>query len=159
MAKFFRGAADDGGTLEYIFETDQRDVPATVTKDKVAEIAAEFMTTFYHVQIGALETQELRTAPTPFWLVCFSDAIKGPLRQLFFVVVMPDGTIIEPRVAKRLWDECRVRNDPCVGIETTGIVRYGLFMISNEIPIVFATLCAVSRRSSGTRYFTAIVSV
>jgi hypothetical protein len=64
--------------------------------------AAEFMTTFYHVQIGALETQELRTAPTPFWLVCFSDTIKGPLRQLFFVVVMPDGTIIEPRVAKRL---------------------------------------------------------
>ena len=41
----YRGAAGDGGTLEYIFETDQRDVPATVTKDKVAEIAAEFMTT------------------------------------------------------------------------------------------------------------------
>src|ERR1700730_14731813 len=76
----YRGAAGDGGTLEYIFETDQRDVPATVTKDKVAEIAAEFMTTFYHVQIGALETQELRTAPTPFWLVCFSAASKGPLR-------------------------------------------------------------------------------
>jgi hypothetical protein len=35
----FRGAAHDGGTLEYIFETDQRDVPATVTKDKAAEIA------------------------------------------------------------------------------------------------------------------------
>jgi hypothetical protein len=60
------------------------------------------MTTFYHVQIGTLETQELRTAPTPFWLVCFSDTIKGPLRRLFFVVVMPDGTIIEPRVVKRL---------------------------------------------------------
>ena len=69
---------------------------------RLTEIAAEFMTTFYHVQIGALETQELRTSPTPFWLVCFSDTIKGPLRQLFFVVVMPDGTIIEPRVAKRL---------------------------------------------------------
>jgi hypothetical protein len=49
-----------------------------------------------------LETQELRTAPMPFWLVSFSDTVKGPLRQLFFVVVMPDGTIIEPRVVKRL---------------------------------------------------------
>jgi hypothetical protein len=98
----YRGAADDGGTLEYIFETDQRDVPATVTKDKVAEIAAEFMATFYQVQVGALETQELRTAPTPFWLVCFSDTIEGRLRQLFFVVVMPDGTVVEPRVARRL---------------------------------------------------------
>jgi hypothetical protein len=97
----YRDAADDGGTLEYIFETDQRDAPASASKDKVAEIAAEFMTTFYHIQIGALETQELRTAPTQFWLVCFSDTIKGPLRRLFFVVITPDGAIIEPRVAKR----------------------------------------------------------
>jgi hypothetical protein len=35
------------------------------------------MTTFYHVQVGALETQEFRTTPAPFWLVCFSDTIKG----------------------------------------------------------------------------------
>jgi hypothetical protein len=62
----YRGAAKDGGTLEFIFETDQRDVPATATKEKVAEIAADFMTTFYGVQVGALETQELRTQPVPF---------------------------------------------------------------------------------------------
>jgi hypothetical protein len=35
--------------------------PDTVTKEKAAEIAADFMTTFYHVQVGALETQEFRT--------------------------------------------------------------------------------------------------
>jgi len=34
-------------------------------------IAADFMTTFYHVQVGALENQEFRTTPAPFWLVCF----------------------------------------------------------------------------------------
>jgi hypothetical protein len=45
------------------------------------------MTVFYHVQIGALDTQEFRTTPVPFWLVCFSDAVKGPLRQMFFVVL------------------------------------------------------------------------
>jgi hypothetical protein len=31
------------------------------------------MTTFYHEQVGSLETQEFRTTPEPFWLVCFSD--------------------------------------------------------------------------------------
>jgi hypothetical protein len=98
----YRGAADDGGTLKYIFETDQRDVPATATKDKVAEIAAEFMTTFYHVQIGALETPGASDRADAVLVGLFSDTIKGPLRQLFFVVVMPDGTIIEPRVAKQL---------------------------------------------------------
>jgi hypothetical protein len=73
-----------------------------VSKERVAEIAANFMTTFYGIQVGALETQELRTSPIAFWLVCFSDTIKGPLRQLFFVVVLPDGRVVEPSVAKRL---------------------------------------------------------
>ena len=98
----YRGAARDGGTLEYVFESDQQSLPQTVTKEKVAEIAANFMTAYYAIQVGALETQELRTSPIPFWLVCFTDTSKGPLRQLFFVVVLPDGTVVEPRVAKRL---------------------------------------------------------
>ena len=98
----YRGAAKNGGTLEYVFETDGQDVPQTVTKEKVAEIAADSMTSFYGVQVGALENQEFRTTPVPFWLVCFSDTIKGPLRQMFFVVVLPDGKVVEPSVSKRL---------------------------------------------------------
>src|ERR1700675_229996 len=98
----YRGAARDGGTLEYVFETDEKDLPQTVAKEKVAEIAADFMTVFYHIQIGALETQEFRTTPVPFWLVSFSETVKGPLRQMFFVVLLPDGTVVEPRVARRL---------------------------------------------------------
>ena len=39
------------------------------------------MATFDHVQVGALETQEFRITPAPFWLVCFSDTIKGPMRR------------------------------------------------------------------------------
>jgi hypothetical protein len=78
----YRGAAIDGGTLEYIFETDEQDVPKTVSKEKAAEIAADFVTTFYHAQIGALETQEFRTQPVPFWLVSFSDTTKGPMRRV-----------------------------------------------------------------------------
>jgi hypothetical protein len=98
----YRGAAKDGGTLEYVFEAGEQNSPNAVTKGKVAEIAADFMTTFYHVQVGALETQEFRTQPVPFWLVCFSDTIKGPLRQLFFVLLLPDGAVVVPSVEKRL---------------------------------------------------------
>ena len=35
------------------------------------------MTTFYHAQIGAIESQEFRTSPLPHWLFCFSDAINA----------------------------------------------------------------------------------
>jgi hypothetical protein len=96
----YRGAAKDGGTLEYAFEGGEQNSPNAVPKEKAAEIAADFMTTFYHVQVGALETQEFRTQPVPFWIVCFSDTIKGPLRQMFFVVLLPDGTVVVPRVGK-----------------------------------------------------------
>jgi hypothetical protein len=71
-----------------------------VTEKKVAEIAADFMTSYFGVQVGALETQEFRTTPLPFWLVCFSDTIKRPLRQMFFVVVLPDGKVVKPSVSK-----------------------------------------------------------
>src|SRR5580692_5687863 len=98
----YRGAAKDGGTLEYVFEANEQNSPNAVTKEKAAEIAADFMTAFYHVQVGALETQEFRTTPVPFWLVCFLDTVKGRLRQMFFVVLFPDGTVVEPRVSKRM---------------------------------------------------------
>src|SRR6476620_3324553 len=98
----YRGAAKDGGTLEYVFDAGEQNSPNAVTKEKAAEIAADFMTTFYHVQVGALETQEFRTTPVPFWLVCFSDTIKGPMRQMYFVVLLSDGTVVVPRVEKRL---------------------------------------------------------
>jgi len=96
----YRGAAKDRGTLEYLFEAGEQNSPNAITKEKPAEIAADFMTTFYHVQVGALETQEFRTHPVPFWLVCFSDTVKGALRQLFFVVLLPDGTVVVPRVER-----------------------------------------------------------
>jgi hypothetical protein len=95
-------AAKDGGTLEYVFEAGEQNSPNAITKEKVAEIAADFTTTFYHVQVGALETQELRTQPVPFWLVCFSDAVKGPIKNMFFVVLLPDGTVVVPKVENRL---------------------------------------------------------
>jgi hypothetical protein len=98
----YRGTAKDGGTLEYVFEAGEQNSPNAVTKEKAAEIAADFMTTFYHVQVGALETQEFRTTPVPFWLVSFSDTNKGLMRQMFFVVLLPAGTVVVPRVEKRL---------------------------------------------------------
>ena len=45
---------------------DEQNVPKALTREKGAEIAAKFMTTFYHVQIGALETREFQTTPVPF---------------------------------------------------------------------------------------------
>jgi hypothetical protein len=60
-----------------------------VTREKVAEISVDFMTTFLPRtggRAGEAGKQEFRTNPVPFWLVCSLDTIKGPMRQMFFVV-------------------------------------------------------------------------
>lgn len=47
----YRGAGNDGGTLEYLFETDEPATQPTASKEKPAENAADFMKTFYHVHV------------------------------------------------------------------------------------------------------------
>ena len=80
----YRYHADDGREFEYVFETDEQNAPRTVREEKAAEIAAEWVTSFYHVQVGALETQEFLARPIAHWLFCFSDTIKGPNRTNIF---------------------------------------------------------------------------
>jgi hypothetical protein len=75
----YRGTADDGGRIDYIFETDDLSLPKTVSEEKVAEIAADWMTTFYQVQTGVLESQEFRTSPISEWLICFTETVQGPI--------------------------------------------------------------------------------
>jgi len=50
-----RGVAKDGGTLEYVLRLVNRILPMPSRKRKAAEIAADFMTTSYHVPVGAIE--------------------------------------------------------------------------------------------------------
>ena len=38
----YRGAARDGGTLQYIFDAGEQNFPNAVSKEKPAEIAADF---------------------------------------------------------------------------------------------------------------------
>ena len=66
----YRGAAKDGGTLEYVFEAGEQNSPDAVTKEKAAEIAADFMTTFYHIQVGEhWKRRNFGQCPVPFWLI------------------------------------------------------------------------------------------
>jgi hypothetical protein len=93
--------ASDGGTLEYLFEGGEQNSPNAVTQEKAAEIAADFMTTLPRTGRRVGDSRILHDT-VPFWLVSFSDTIKGPMRQMFFVVLLSDGTVVEPRVEKRL---------------------------------------------------------
>jgi hypothetical protein len=80
---------------KYVSETDEQHVPKTVSEEKAAEIAVDWMTAFYHVQTGAIESQQFKASPAPHWLLCFSDTVQGPIQRMFFVLSLPNGMVVE----------------------------------------------------------------
>jgi hypothetical protein len=88
--------ADTGGKFEAVFETGEQAVPQIISQEKGAEIAADFATNFYHIQVGTVATFQFRTKPIPYWLFGFSDPAKG--HQMFWVVVLPNGAVVKPQL-------------------------------------------------------------
>ena len=83
-------------------ETNEQSASKTVSDEKAAEIAVDWVTGFYHVQVGTIESREFRTRPVPHWLFCFSETIEGPIQRMYFVVLLPNGMAVEPKFAQRL---------------------------------------------------------
>jgi hypothetical protein len=73
-----------------------------VPKEKVAEIAADSMTSYSRLQIDALsrKTQDHTDSVLPR-VVFGHESIKGPARQISFFVVLPEHRF-ESSVAKQL---------------------------------------------------------
>jgi hypothetical protein len=81
----YRGAARDGRTLEYVFEAGEQNSPNAVTKEKAAEFAADFMTTFEKMVILGLRESKpfaIRAALSQPELMNLSPAVlpKMPLK-------------------------------------------------------------------------------
>jgi hypothetical protein len=75
----------------------------TVSEEKAAYIAMDWMRVFYGIQVGTMETQEFRTrANTTFGFSVFRTRLKEPIERMFFVVLLPSGMVVEPKVAERL---------------------------------------------------------
>ena len=77
----YRGAARDGGTLEYVFDSDAQSVLQTVTKEKVA---ADFMTTYYGVQVGAFG--DSRASPAADTVL--ARVLLGQRQRIFTAIVL-----------------------------------------------------------------------
>jgi hypothetical protein len=93
--------AEDGREFECVFETDEQSVPKTVGEEKATEIAMDWMSVFYHVLVGTIESREFRTRPIPHRPFCFSETIEGPIQRMYVVVLLPNGMVVEPKFAER----------------------------------------------------------
>ena len=88
----------DGRQFQYVFESSTDPSPRSITKEEATSIAANWVPTFYHLQLGSIENAEFRDKRLPHWLVCFADTANGPIRNLLFAVVLADGRIVQPTV-------------------------------------------------------------
>ena len=93
---------EDSRQFEYVFESSAEPSPRSITREEVTRIAANWMATFYHLQLGNFEYAEFYEKPVPHWLVCFTDTATDPIQRLLFAVVLPDGKIVQPRVSENL---------------------------------------------------------
>jgi hypothetical protein len=86
--------------VEYFFESDQRAVPKTATREQEAEIAADCITYFY----GIRRTGERRNFGLSRSILArlFFGRDQSAIKQLYFVVLLPDETVVGPRAEKQL---------------------------------------------------------
>jgi hypothetical protein len=98
----YRFQTKDGRQFQYEFESSTDPSPRSITKEEATRIAANWVPTFYHLQLGSIEYAEFYEKPLPHWLVCFADTVSGPIQHLLFAVVLPDGTIVQPSFSEGL---------------------------------------------------------
>jgi hypothetical protein len=90
---------DDHLDRFYVFESAAKDVIATINRDDVIKKANKWAARFYDDPFIQIERIEFLTAATRFWLVTFHHSDTG---KVFYAVVLPDGTIVEPVIKKTL---------------------------------------------------------
>ena len=81
----------------YRFESDQKSVEMTVTRQEVVELALYWAMNFYRdrsLEVGGLKFE---IQPLRFWLITFK---KAGTNEAFYAVELPDGTIVEPQDEK-----------------------------------------------------------
>jgi hypothetical protein len=83
----------------YRFESDQKRVETTVTREEVVELALYWATNFYRDKSLEFAGLKFKIEPLRFWLVTFKKSHTG---EAFYVVVLPDGIIVEPQDEKRI---------------------------------------------------------
>jgi hypothetical protein len=91
---------DEGQGHGCIFESDQKDIEATVSRDEAIELATEWAASFHEDESLEVTDIEFRIDPLRFWLVMFK---KVGTDEAFYSMVLPDRTIVEPEDEMKVW--------------------------------------------------------
>jgi hypothetical protein len=88
---------DRHASEEYVFETDQTEMTATLDAAGATVLATNWATHFYEDLLN-IESCEFRDKPTRFWLIIFA---RSNGNEEVYAVVLPNGSIVEPHTLMR----------------------------------------------------------
>ena len=88
---------DRHASEEYVFESGQSEITATVDAAGATLRATNWATHFYEDLLHIVDC-EFRNKPTRFWLITFA---RSGSKEKVYAVVLPDGTVVEPHTLRR----------------------------------------------------------
>ena len=82
---------------EYVFESGQSEITATVDAAGATLRATDWAIHFYEDLLHIVDC-EFRNKPTRFWLITFT---RSDSKEKVYAVVLPNGTVVEPHTLRR----------------------------------------------------------
>ena len=98
----YRGAAKDGGILEYVFEAGEQNSPDAVTKEKSRRDCCRLYDNLLSRTGWSAGNAGISDNARSVLADLLLRYDQGCTPAIYFVVLLPDGTVVEPTVAKRL---------------------------------------------------------
>jgi hypothetical protein len=94
-----RHAANGQETI-YRFEANALSATATVEQSKAVKMATVWATQYYGVRVATIANAQERMMPIHFWLIALTASERGK-NALYYAVVLPNGSLVEPKVSRQ----------------------------------------------------------
>ena len=94
-----RHAGGNGETV-YRFEANAASTASPIEQSKAVKVAAVWAAQYYGIGNLAVSSAQERSMPIHFWLIALS-APGQPKSATYYSIVLPDGSVVEPKVSRQ----------------------------------------------------------
>ena len=95
-----RHAGANGEETIYRFEANAASTASPIEQSKAIKVATVWAAQYYGVGNLAIANIQERSMPMHFWLIAF-DAPGQSKAGTFYSIVLPDGSVVEPKVSRQ----------------------------------------------------------
>ena len=95
-----RHAGANGEETVYRFEASAAPATSIIEQSKAVKVAAVWASQYYGIGNLTVATAQERSMPFRFWLIALT-APGQPKSATYYSIVLPDGSVVEPKVSRQ----------------------------------------------------------